>query len=586
MFSFISKLKYIINLFPYTKGKIEFTKIQFFIVLSSVLELISIGLIFPYLSVVTSFQDFEKNYEKTKYVYKFYEILNLEQNFFLIFLGLILVIIFSLSSLGSLFVKYKIVNFSQNYTAYISTKIFKKILNSNYDFFLKHSYSEIQRIINDEISRLVSGVILPAMVIFSKLVIILTIVTLLLFRNFILTILLISSVLMLYFSFYYFLKSKVSRYGKELSLLGAQKIKFTHEATALVKEIKIYNKSSYFISFFEKVAIKMAKIYSFVHIASIIPRNFIDILVFSFGIFFILYLFNYTDSSISNNIALIGFYSIAAFRIIPSYQEIYNSVIVIKNNEVSYELIDRLYNYGKPLEEPKQNNKENFFDNYNKITLKIDKFSYLEKNEDKIIFEKTSINIFKGKKIALIGENGSGKSTLINIIIGLLSSNDITYFIDDKNIKFSIYKEILKNVAYIPQNVVLFNDTIQRNITFSESYDQKLLNDSMDFSNASLFVNEQPQGSNTVVTERQLSLSGGQVQKIGISRSFYHQRPIIICDEPFTYLDTKSESNTLKKLLDQKDKTIIVITHNLNMLDNFDIIYKIEKNKIISIKNE
>lgn len=586
MFSFISKLKYIINLFPYTKGKIEFTKIQFFIVLSSVLELISIGLIFPYLSVVTSFQDFEKNYEKTKYVYKFYEILNLEQNFFLIFLGLILVIIFSLSSLGSLFVKYKIVNFSQNYTAYISTKIFKKILNSNYDFFLKHSYSEIQRIINDEISRLVSGVILPAMVIFSKLVIILTIVTLLLFRNFILTILLISSVLILYFSFYYFLKSKVSRYGKELSLLGAQKIKFTHEATALVKEIKIYNKSSYFISFFEKVAIKMAKIYSFVHIASIIPRNFIDILVFSFGIFFILYLFNYTDSSISNNIALIGFYSIAAFRIIPSYQEIYNSVIVIKNNEVSYELIDRLYNYGKPLEEPKQNNKENFFDNYNKITLKIDKFSYLEKNEDKIIFEKTSINIFKGKKIALIGENGSGKSTLINIIIGLLSSNDITYFIDDKNIKFSIYKEILKNVAYIPQNVVLFNDTIQRNITFSESYDQKLFNDSMDFSNASLFVNEQPQGSNTVVTERQLSLSGGQVQKIGISRSFYHQRPIIICDEPFTYLDTKSESNTLKKLLDQKDKTIIVITHNLNMLDNFDIIYKIEKNKIISIKNE
>lgn len=586
MLSFISKLKYIINLFPYTKGKIEFIKIQFFIVLSSILELISIGLIFPYLSVVTSFHDFEKNSEKTKYIYKFYEILNLEQNSFLIFLGLILVIIFSLSSLGSLFVKYKIVNFSQNYTAYISTKIFKKILNSNYDFFLKHSYSEIQRIINDEISRLVSGVILPAMVIFSNLVIIITIVTLLLFRNFILTVSLISSVLMLYFSFYYLLKSKVSSYGKELSSLGAEKIKFTHEATALVKEIKIYNKSSYFITFFENVAIKMAKIYSFVHIASIIPRNFIDILAFSFGIFFILYLFNYTDSSISNNIALIGFYSIAAFRIIPSYQVIYNSVIIIKNNEVSYELIERLYNYGNSPEEPKHNNKENLFENYNKITLKIDKFSYLSKNEDKIIFEKTSIDIFKGKKIALIGENGSGKSTLINIIIGLLSSNDINYFIDDKNIQFSIYKEIMKKIAYIPQNVVLFNDTIQRNITFSDIYDQKLLSDSMDFSNASLFVNEQLQGSNTVITERQLSLSGGQVQKIGISRTFYHQRPIIICDEPFTYLDTKSESSTLKKLLDQEDKTVIIITHNLNMLDNFDIIYKIEKNKIITVKNE
>lgn len=586
MFSFVFKLKYIINLFPYTKGKIEFVKIQFLIVLSSVLELISIGLIFPYLSVVTSFHDFEKNYENSKYIYKFYEILNIEKNSFLILLGLILVVIFSFSSLGSLFVKYKIVNFSQNYTAYISTKIFKKILNSNYDFFLKHSYSEIQRIINDEISRLVSGVILPAMVIFSKLVIISTIISLLLFRNFFLTISLILSVLMIYFSFYYLLRSKVSNYGKELSILGAQKIKFTHEATALIKEIKIYNKSSYFISFFENVALKMAKIYSFVHVASIIPRNFIDILAFSFGIFFILYLFNYTDSSISNNIALIGFYSIAAFRIIPAYQEIYNSVIIIKNNEVSYELIDRLYNYGNPYDEIIQKDKENIFNNYNKITLKIDKFFYFSKNENQIIFDKTSIDIIKGKKIALIGENGSGKSTLVNLIIGLLSSSDINYFIDDKKIQFSNYKDILRFVAYIPQNVILFNDSIQKNITFSDSYEQELLNDSLDFSNASFFVSEQSQGLNTVVTERQLSLSGGQIQKIGISRAFYHQRPIIICDEPFTHLDIKSESNTLKKLLDLKDKTIIVVTHNFNRLDNFDFIYKLENNKITLIKHE
>ena len=522
--------------------------------------------------------------DKGNYIYKTYELLSLDKNLFLITLGSLLIIVFSFSSLGSLFVKYKIVNFSQNYTAYISTKIFKKILNSKFEFFLNHSYSEIQRIINDEISRLVSGVILPAMLIFSKILIILAIITLLLLKNFLLTIFLIFFILVFYIAFFYLFKSKVSRYGKELTVLGAKKIKFIHESTNLVKEIKIYNKGDYFISFFENVVKKMAKIYSFVHIASIIPRSFIDILIFSFGIFFILYIFNFTESSVSTNIALIGFYAIAAFRIIPAYQEIYNSVIVIKNNEVSHELIDKLYNYGNIENKILQNEKSNFPDNYNKITLKINKFAYHSDDGEKLIFENTSINLIKGKKIALIGQNGSGKSTLVNLIMGLLSSNEIKYFVDDKIIDHSVYQKIISNIAYIPQNVVLFNDSIKKNITFSDVYDQKLFDESIDFSDASSLINEQLKGSDTIVSERQLSLSGGQVQKVGISRAIYHQRPIIICDEPFTYLDEKSEHMTLEKILKMQNKTVIIITHKLNSLEYFDSIYEIENNKIKFIK--
>ena len=86
------------------------------------------------------------------------------------------------------------------------------------------------------------------------------------------------------------------------------------------------------------------------------------------------------------------------------------------------------------------------------------------------------------------------------------------------------------------------------------------------------------------MSERQLSLSGGQVQKVGISRAIYHQRPIIICDEPFTYLDEKSEHMTLEKILKMQNKTVIIITHKLNSLEYFDSIYEIENNKIKFIK--
>ena len=584
MLSFLSKLKYITTLLPYKKGKIEFFKIQIYIIISSILELVSLSLIFPYLNIVTSFQNFEDNYDKGNYIYKTYELLSLDKNLFLIFLGLLLVFTFSFSSLGNLFVKYKIVNFSQNYTAFISTKIFKKILNSKFEFFLNHSYSEIQRVINDEINRLVSGVILPSMLIFSKILIILTIITLLLLKNFLLTIFLIFSVLVFYIVFFYLFKSKVSRYGKELTVLGAKKIKFIHESTNLIKEIKIYNKGDYFISFFEKVVEKIAKIYSFVHIASIIPRSFIDILIFSFGIFFILYIFNFTDSSVSTNIALIGFYAIAAFRIIPAYQEIYNSLILIKNNEVSHELIDKLYNYGNIEKQILQNKKPNFPNIYNKIILNINKFVYNSEDGEKLIFENTSINLKRGKKIALIGQNGSGKSTLINLIMGLLSSNEISYYIDDKIIDRSVYQKIINDIAYIPQNVVLFNESIRKNITLSEVYDQKLLDDSIEFSDVSSFIDEQFKGSDTIVSERQLSLSGGQAQKVGIARAVYHQRPIIICDEPFTYLDEKSEHITLEKILKMENKTVIIITHKLNSLDYFDCIYEIKNNKINLIR--
>ena len=100
----------------------------------------------------------------------------------------------------------------------------------------------------------------------------------------------------------------------------------------------------------------------------------------------------------------------------------------------------------------------------------------------------------------------------------------------------------------------------------------------------SSFIDEQFKGSDTIVSERQLSLSGGQAQKVGIARAVYHQRPIIICDEPFTYLDEKSEHITLEKILKMENKTVIIITHKLNSLDYFDCIYEIKNNKINLIR--
>ncbi len=558
------------------KDKKKLYFIQFQIILVSFLEIISLSLIIPFIKLASD----ESSIDKIYLLNKFYNFLNFESHSaFTIFSGLVLIFAFVLSSIFTLWTRYNIVTFSQNLSAYLANKLFKNILAKDYLFYVDNSLSKIMRILNDETTRLISGVIFPALIIVSKLFLIFFILLVLLNHSIVTTISLSITFLIIYFFIYRILKEKISIYGVELSNLGIKKIKFIDDTYNSIKEIKVYNKSRYFSDKFSSFSNKVAKIYSFVNIASIFPRYLIDMVGFAISIFAIIFLIIFSEQNLTETFSILAFYSLAAYRLIPAFQEIYSSSLNIKNNAVSIELIK---NISDNLVEKKSKSQiiTNFSNFDHSIFFRNIIFKY--KNSKSHLFNNLDFKIEKNKNIIIVGETGSGKSTILDIIMGLNKPESFDLFIDSKKISNEKYNSLVGMMSYVSQSIMLTNDTLLQNICLGEddNYKKDKLDLAIEVSHLNNVISTLKQGLNTKIGDKGSTLSGGQIQRVGIARAIYFDKPIIILDEATNSLDFKTELKVLKSLLLLKGKSIIFVTHNINNIKMFDELYHVKNNKI------
>ena len=206
------------------------------------------------------------------------------------------------------------------------------------------------------------------------------------------------------------------------------------------------------------------------------------------------------------------------------------------------------------------------------IELKNVEFSYQEKP----VLENITLKINKGEKIAFIGSSGSGKSTLVDLIIGVYQSNKGQIKIDDVFLDRTNLQSWRSQIGYIPQQVYLFDGTIQDNICFGRKLDNDLLKRVLKQANIFDFL-ETKQGFQTIVGEGGVQLSGGQRQRIAIARALYGEPEILILDEATSALDDETEQKIMDEIYHiSSDKTLIIIAHRLSSVDRCDKTYRIE----------
>jgi ABC-type multidrug transport system fused ATPase/permease subunit len=284
-------------------------------------------------------------------------------------------------------------------------------------------------------------------------------------------------------------------------------------------------------------------------------------------------------------IQYLAIFAVASFRIVPGASRLLSAFQTIKHMEPSVRLLlqefdskDNSYiknNYlPKDLSTPLKFQKE--------INLTNLSFSYPIRKE--FVLSKISMTIKKGDFVGIIGETGSGKSTLINLLIGLLKSSDGKVEVDGLNINSNLTKWY-KKIGYVPQSVYLIDDTIRKNIAFGlreDDIDNDLVAKAIEKANLDEFVNNLPDGLETIVGEKGIRLSGGQQQRIGIARALYRDPEILILDEATSSLDEATEKKIMESIQFLKGKkTLIVITHRLITVKNCDKIYFIDKGNII-----
>ena len=217
-----------------------------------------------------------------------------------------------------------------------------------------------------------------------------------------------------------------------------------------------------------------------------------------------------------------------------------------------------------------------------KIKFKKVSFSY---EESKPILSDLSFVIPKGEVVAIVGPSGAGKSTIADLIPRFYDVSSGSINIDGHNIKDLKIDEFRSMMGIVTQETILFDHTIEFNITYGlKKYSQEMLFSAAKAAHAFDFINNMPNGFNTVIGEKGVKLSGGQRQRLVIARAIMRNPPILILDEATSALDTKSErivQKALNKLI--KDRTVLVIAHRLSTVTRADKIIVMDKGKIIEM---
>ena len=207
---------------------------------------------------------------------------------------------------------------------------------------------------------------------------------------------------------------------------------------------------------------------------------------------------------------------------------------------------------------------------------------YFSYKRGKQVLENINFKVKPGEIIALVGESGVGKSTLIDLISGYYFATSGNVYIDNHNVKNFDLNFLRSKIAVVPQEVVLFNDTIEKNIKYGNfGASIKAVKKAAEMSHCLEFIEKFPKKWNQIVGERGVKLSVGQKQRVAISRAILRKPRILILDEPTSALDAKSENiiaESLEELM--KDRTTFIIAHRLSTVRKADRILVLDKGKI------
>ncbi|MFC1589718.1 lipid A export permease/ATP-binding protein MsbA [Pseudomonadota bacterium] len=195
-----------------------------------------------------------------------------------------------------------------------------------------------------------------------------------------------------------------------------------------------------------------------------------------------------------------------------------------------------------------------------------------------------NIDVKAGQTIAFVGRSGSGKTTLLNLLPRFYDITEGSIKLDGHELSEYLLSNLRSHIAYVGQDIVLFNDTVEHNIAYGSflDTDHSKVEEAAKLAYADKFIETMSDGYNTMVGERGMMLSGGQRQRIAIARALLKDAPVLILDEATSALDNESERFIQKSLETlMKNRTTLVIAHRLSTIENADVIVVMDHGRIV-----
>lgn len=538
-----------------------------FSVLISFIESFAISLIMPFVSVASDFSLFERN----AYLRQIDEFFSLPKYELVAYFGLLLIVFYVLRALLNALYFYLLARFSKGRYHLFALRLFRKYLNLDYESFTHQKHSALLKTITQEAFNL-STMLASFLLMMSELFVVALIYALMLVVDYQITLFLSVFLLANALILARVLSPMMKKVGAKRE--AAMSAFFETLSTNLnnFKFIKLKGKEESVAHLFSEQSFAFSRANITSETINAFPRLFLEAVGFCVLVFIVVALIWQRQSDIHTALAMISLFVLALYRLMPSANRIitsYHDLLYYKNS------LDIVYNALYEKDENLGDEKVSFEKD---LVLKNVNFAYKNKP---LLFENLNFTLKKGEKIAFIGESGSGKSTLVDILMGLLPTNSGEILVDGQNLNAQNLKNFRQKIGYIPQQIYLFNDTIAKNIAFGEEFDEKMLERVIKQANLQSFITSLKDGANTLVGDGGGNLSVGQKQRIAIARALYLSPQILVLDEATSALDNESEAKIMSEIYKiSSDKTLIIIAHRLNTIEQCDKIYRVERGKI------
>ncbi len=564
-------MKKLINLFDRNQ-KSQFLILVFFMIIASFLELLGLGMVLVILNMFLGLND---NYLKLFNDFSSY-FFKIDMNFELVLIFIL--VLFSIKLLILIYSSWIESDFLAVFREKVSNKLYHNFLNRDVLNILKKNSAEYLRNFTEEITLSVTFLFSCIRIILDS-ILLLTFLIFLMYFNPVVT-----GSVFIFFSligtlYFILIKNKLANWAFITLDNKKKRIQFIAESFSAIKSIKILSKENFFLDRFVKQNFSLSRVQFKVSFLKSLPRNFFEYILLLSILFLFFYLVknNYSNEKI---IQLLSIYTLAAFRVVPLINRLLGHLQHLKH---TYPSIEKLISENEQKIKLKKKLITRIQFNKN-IQMKIKKFSF--DDDKKLLFRNVNIELNKNSQIGLIGYSGSGKSTIIDILCGFRKNKFSQLKVDGKIIDDKNLNSWQKSIGYVPQNIIILNQSLRENILFGSEKklnNNKVLNNLIQKVELEKFVRKSKSGLSQIINQDGENISGGEKQRIGIARALINNPELIILDEATSGLDHETENNVLKTIKKLK-KTTIIVSHRFNALKYCEKIYMIKNKQIFLLK--
>lgn len=548
------------------------------VLIMAFLELVGIASIGPFMALVGDSDIILTN----STIHSLYELSGVgSTNRFLLLGGSLVLVMLTISSLFSIITTWRLSRFSFDIGIEIADRLYKHYLNRDWLFHANTTSSKLTKQIATETNRLTGGIILPLMQLNSRAVLAFFIsVSLFMYNPIVAT----SGLLLFaggYFVIYRVIKTRLGRYGANVSKSHSERYKLMSEGFGGIKDILLLDRKQNFIEKFEQAGTVQARSQAFINAFGQVPKFMMELLAFGSMIGLVLFLIKMHNGVLSEVLPVLAVYALAGFKLLPALQQIYQSITTIKGNSAAFEAIREDLMASK--EEQISTKPCEKLLSINPIKLESVVFAY--PNKKKPALDGVSLTIAENSTVGFVGESGSGKSTTIDILLALIAPDQGRLVMGDIVIDKANKQAWQKQIGFVPQTIFLSEGTIAENIAFGLSQseiDMEKVRKAASLAHLNELIASLDDRLETKVGERGVQLSGGQRQRIGIARALYNDAKVLVFDEATSALDGITEKIIMDAINELSGKrTIIIIAHRLKTVANADQIYMFDKGKIV-----